>query len=161
MLKLLERLKNQNAPLDGLGLQGAPRSDARETFRSPRSPRSCTRSRISGLSILVTELDVKEAEYVASAEQRDQMAADEVRRYLDVVLQQPRVLGVTTWGLSDRHSWLKVTLEDYARFPGAWTNGSGPGLNRGLPLDFVDAAQADVLRDPGRPLVGPARRQKR
>jgi endo-1,4-beta-xylanase len=37
--------------------------------------------------------------------------------------------------LSDRHSWLEVLEEDYRRFPGAWKNGDGPGLNRGLPYD--------------------------
>jgi len=61
--------------------------------------------------------------------------ADEVRRYLDVVLDQRAVTGVTTWGLSDRHSWLEVTKADYDRFPGAWAHGGGPGLNRGLPYD--------------------------
>ena len=88
-----------------------------------------------GLSVIITELDVKESDYVASAAQRDQMVADETRRYLDVVLNERAVLGVTTWGLSDRHSWLEVTLQDYARFPNAWTDGGGPGFNRGLPLD--------------------------
>jgi endo-1,4-beta-xylanase len=42
---------------------------------------------------------------------------------------------VLTWGLSDRQSWLEVLEEDYRRFPGAWTKGDGPGLNRGLPYD--------------------------
>jgi hypothetical protein len=28
-----------------------------------------------------------------------------------------------------------VLEEDYRRFPGAWTKGDGPGLNRGLPYD--------------------------
>lgn len=134
LLKLLERLKTQNAPIDGLGLQG--HLDLSKGHVSETAIASFLHEVSNlGLSLVVTELDVKESDYVASAEQRDQMAGDEVRRYLDVVLQQPRVLGVTTWGLSDRHSWLKVTLEDYARFPGAWTNGTGPGLNRGLPLD--------------------------
>jgi endo-1,4-beta-xylanase len=68
-------------------------------------------------------------------QERDRLVGDEVRRYLDVVLSHRGVIGVTTWGLSDRHSWLEVTLDDYARFPGAWANGGGPGLNRGLPLD--------------------------
>jgi endo-1,4-beta-xylanase len=87
------------------------------------------------LAIVVTELDVKESDYIASMQDRDRLVADEVRRYLDVVLSFPGVLGVTTWGLSDRHSWLQVTPADYARFPGAWTRGDGPGLNRGLPFD--------------------------
>jgi|SRR5580700_1293100 endo-1,4-beta-xylanase len=134
LLKLLERLRNQGAPLDGLGLQG--HLDLRKGHISETAIASFLNDVSSmGLSIVVTELDVKESEYVASAEERDRMAGDEVRRYLDVVLRYPRVLGVTTWGLSDRHSWLQVTPADFARFPGAWADGSGPGLNRGLPLD--------------------------
>ena len=134
MLKLLERLRRANAPLDApwrssaLGFaqracRGADDCDLLPDVANLGSP------------IYITELDVKESDYAASAEVRDRMVADEVRRYLDVVLSQRGVNGVTTWGLSTRHSWLKVTPEDYARFPGAWTNGGGPGVNRGLPFD--------------------------
>ncbi len=134
MLKLLERLKNQGAPLDGLGMQG--HLDLRKGRVSQRSIASFMREvQGMGLAMVVTELDVKESDYVASAQERDQLVADEVRRYLEVVLSYRNVEGVVTWGLSDRHSWLEVTESDYARFPGAWTDGTGPGLNRGLPFD--------------------------
>jgi endo-1,4-beta-xylanase len=134
LLKLLERLKYAGAPLDGLGLQ------AHLDLRNGTVSRSAITAFVKdvaslGLNMVVTELDVKEAAYAAPAESRDRMVADEVRRYLDIVLSHPAVRGVTTWGLSDLHSWLEVTKEDYARFPEAWTDGSGPGLNRGLPLD--------------------------
>jgi endo-1,4-beta-xylanase len=134
LLKLLERLRRENAPLNALGVQA--HLDLRKGHISEAAIASFLQEvNDMGLSIYVTELDVKEADYVASSQERDLQVADETRRYLEVVLSQRNVLGVTTWGLSDRHSWLEVTLEDYARFPGAWTDGSGPGLNRGLPLD--------------------------
>lgn len=134
LLKLLERLRRQGAPLDALGLQA--HLDLRKGRISETQIASFLRSVGDlGLSFIVTELDVKEADYVAPVQQRDRLVADEVRRYLDVVLSQRGVLGVTTWGLSDRHSWLEITPEDYGRFPGAWTDGSGPGVNRGLPFD--------------------------
>lgn len=134
LLRLLEALRHAGAPLDGLGLQA--HLDLRKGNISQPAVASFLREVAGlGLSMIVTELDVKEADYVARADERDRMVADEVRRYLDVVLSERGVLGVTTWGLSDRHSWLQVTMEDYARFPGAWSGGSGPGLNRGLPLD--------------------------
>lgn len=134
LLKLLERLKQTKTPLDGLGLQShldLSKGHVSETAIVPFLREVAN----MGLSITVTELDVKEADYVAPVADRDRMVADETRRYLDIVLNQSNVLGVTTWGLSDRHSWLQVTPQDYARFPGAWANGSGPGLNRGLPFD--------------------------
>jgi endo-1,4-beta-xylanase len=134
LLKLLERLRRAGAPLDALGVQA--HLDLRKGNISQRAIASFLREVADmGLAIVVTELDVKEADYVASVEERDRQVADETRRYLDVVLAQRGVKGVTTWGLCDRHSWLEVTPEDYARFPGAWRDGSGPGLNRGLPLD--------------------------
>ena len=134
MLKLLERLKNAGVPIDGLGLQA--HLDLGNGRISQSSIAAFLRE-VTGmkLAIIVTELDVKESNYIASAQERDRLVADEVRRYLDVLLSMPYVLGVTTWGLSDRHSWLEVTPEDYARFPHAWTHGDGPGLNRGLPFD--------------------------
>lgn len=134
LLKLLERLKRAEAPLDGLGLQA--HLDLRKGFiDQPAIASFLQEVAAMGLSMIVTELDVKEADYVAPMETRDHAVADEVRRYLDVVLSQRAVKGVTTWGLTDRYSWLEVTRDDYERFPGAWTDGSGPGLNRGLPLD--------------------------
>ncbi|MGH7738042.1 MAG: endo-1,4-beta-xylanase [Candidatus Tyrphobacter sp.] len=133
-LQLLERLKNAGAPIDGVGVQA--HLDLRKGHIATASIAAFLREVAAmGLSIAVTELDVKEADYIAPMETRDRLVADEVRRYLDVVLAQQGITGVTTWGLSDRHSWLEVIAADYARFPGAWTHGDGPGLNRGLPLD--------------------------
>jgi endo-1,4-beta-xylanase len=134
LLKLLERLKRSGAPLDGLGVQA--HLDLRKGHISQSAvARFLQEVAAMGLSITVTELDVKEADYVATEEERDRQVADEVRRYLDVVLSERAVTGVTTWGLSDLHSWLEITKDDYARFAGAWTGGNGPGFNRGLPLD--------------------------
>jgi endo-1,4-beta-xylanase len=134
LLKLLERLRNVGAPIDGVGVQA--HLDLRKGHISEAAVARFLREVADlGLSIVVTELDVKEADYAAPAEEHDRLVADEVRRYLDVALGEPAVTGVTTWGLSDLHSWLEVTKDDYARFAGAWTDGTGPGFNRGLPLD--------------------------
>ena len=133
-LKLVEGLRRSGAPLDGIGLQG--HLDLRKGTVATSSIAAFLRELAGmGLAIVVTELDVKEAEYTAPADRRDRMAADEVRRYLDTVLAEPAVTGVVTWGLSDRHSWLEVLEEDYRRFPGAWTERGWAGLNRGLPYD--------------------------
>ena len=134
LLKLLEKLRHGGTPIDGLGLQshlalrrGAVSALALTQFIKDVSD--------LGLSVTVTELDVKEADYAAPVERRDRLVADEVKRYLDIVLTAKHLTGVATWGLSDRHSWLKVETSDYARFPGVWRNGDGPGVNRGLPFD--------------------------
>lgn len=134
LLRLLEKLKSEGAPLDALGLQA--HLDLSKGNVSQSAIAAFVREVSDlGLAIVITELDVKEADYTAPVEARDRLVADEVKRYLDVVLQYPAVQGVTTWGLSDRRSWLEVTKGDYARFPGAWSDGSTPGVNRGLPFD--------------------------
>lgn len=121
-LRLMERLKAQGAPLDGVGLQahldlskGPLKAEILRPFLADLAG--------LGLSIAITELDVKEADTRQPIAERDRRVADEVRRYLDIVLDEPAVRGITTWGLSDRHSWLN---EETA---------SGAALNRGLPYD--------------------------
>jgi len=134
LLGLIERLRKEGAPLAGLGLQS--HLDLRKGRVSQPALRAFLDAVMDlGLFVEVTELDVKEADYTAAPEARDAVVADEARRYLDVVLDARRVAGVSTWGLSDRRSWLEVTPEDRARFPDAWRDGSSPGVNRGLPLD--------------------------
>ena len=135
LLKLLERLRQAGVPLDGIGLQahldlskGALSADVLGRFLKEIAD--------LGLFIVISELDVKEHEYILPVEQRDNRVADETRRYLDIAFGQPAVRGLITWGLSDRHSWLQVTQEDVARYPNAWKDGSTPGVNRGLPFDY-------------------------
>ncbi|PSJ56233.1 endo-1,4-beta-xylanase [Pseudaminobacter soli (ex Li et al. 2025)] len=135
-LKLLEYLKSKNVPLDGVGLQA--HLDLRKGMVSAKGIRDFLHEiKGLGLAVVITELDVKEADYSISAERRDVAVADETRRYLEVALDCPVVKGVTTWGLTDRYSWLQVTEEELATYKGMWKDGGGPGLNRGLPLDAM------------------------
>jgi len=133
-LKLLDRLKRADVPLDGVGLQ-AHLDLSKGVMPANVLGRFLKEIADLGLFIVISELDVKEHDYVLPMDQRDARVADETRRYLDVTLDQPAVRGLTTWGLSDRHSWLQVTKDDFARYPDAWKDGSSPGLNRGLPFD--------------------------
>lgn len=59
-----------------------------------------------GLKIIVSELDVTEKGRETQLGDRDQAVANEIGRYLEVVLQETSVIGVVTWGLSARYSWL-------------------------------------------------------
>lgn len=114
-LKLLERLKGDGVPLHGVGIQA--HLDLGKGPLSERGNRQFLQAIADmGLFILITELDVKERDYSASIATRDQRVSDEVRRYLDIVLAQDAVQGVTTWGMTDRFSWLSAK-------------------NRGLPYD--------------------------
>jgi endo-1,4-beta-xylanase len=84
-----------------------------------------------GLKVVVTELDIRDDRLPADIAVRDRAVADHARAWLDAVLPNPAVLGVLTWGLSDRRSWLNQ------KFP------RKDGLKqRPLPLD------ADLRRTP-------------
>ncbi len=103
-----------------------------------------------GLKIIVTELDVRDDRLPADLVSRDIAVANHARTWLDAVLPNPAVLGVLTWGITDRHSWLND------KFP------RPDGLpQRSLPLDTdlnrkrLWAALADSLdAAPGRDGAG-------
>lgn len=134
-LKLIESLKRSGAPLDGIGLQGHL-----DLGKAPFSEKvfSDFLGEVAAfdLQIVITELDVKEYDYTSPVDMRDLRVAEEAKRYLNVAFAQSAVKGLISWGLSDRHSWLEISKEDFARYPGAWRPGEGPGVNRGLPFDY-------------------------
>lgn len=59
-----------------------------------------------GLKIVITELDVLDIAAPADIAARDQAVADMYRRFLEPTLDRKAVVGVVTWGVSDRYSWL-------------------------------------------------------
>jgi endo-1,4-beta-xylanase len=101
-LDFLDGLLARRVPVDALGLQGhlaafGPHVDQRKL----RDFLSEIRAR--GLAVLVTELDVEDSGGPSDIGARDRAAADEARRFLDVVLDSPATRAVLTWGLSDRY----------------------------------------------------------
>jgi endo-1,4-beta-xylanase len=58
------------------------------------------------LKILITELDVTDKNLPLDVSVRDRLVAATYEDYLDTVLQEPAVIAVLTWGLSDRYTWL-------------------------------------------------------
>lgn len=122
-LRLLHDLKSRGAPLDAVGLQAhldLGKGPLKAEIISPFLQRIAD----LGLKIAITELDVRERDFRLPLAERDRRVAEEVRAYLDIVLAHPAVEGVTTWGLTDRLSWLQ-DQETAAR----------GDHNRGLPYD--------------------------
>lgn len=134
LLRLVSDLRGRDVPLDVVGIQ-AHLDLGRGPFSESVFDRFLRDLAATGVAIEITELDVKEFDYIASQDERDRQVAALVLRYLSVALRHRAVRGVTTWGISDAASWLEVTDADRARYPGAWQDGPGPGLNRGLPFD--------------------------
>ncbi len=105
MLTLLQTLLIRGVPVQGVGLQA--HLDAAETTLDQRVlARFVADIGAMGLKVVITELDVRDDRLPANAAARDQAVADHARAFLDAVLPDPAVLGVLTWGLTDKRSWL-------------------------------------------------------
>jgi endo-1,4-beta-xylanase len=106
VLRLLERLKNKNVPVQVMGLQAhlIPSADNRI---NPKQLRQFLKNIADlGLKIAVTELDVTDEKLPKDISQRDRIVYDAYREYLDIVLAEPAVDTVVLWGLSDAHTWI-------------------------------------------------------
>ncbi|NES99871.1 MAG: endo-1,4-beta-xylanase [Sphaerospermopsis sp. SIO1G1] len=105
VLKLLERLKSQGTPIHALGTQ-AHLSPGNNKF-NPEKLRQFFRDVASlGLKIMITELDVSDKYLPRDIAIRDRIVAATYEDYLSVVLDEPAVIAVITWGLSDKYTWL-------------------------------------------------------
>lgn len=125
MLKLLDRLKSRDVPIDAVGVQGHLKP-YREDFNQQIFARFLEQLSGYGLSLSITEFDVADRGGPPNPEKRDREIAAVARAFLDVALDNPAMQSVLCWGLSDRYSWLS-TYRDYK-----WPDGQ---LSRGLPLD--------------------------
>lgn len=103
-LALLQRLKERNVPVHALGIQGHLRG---KTKINPDKLKAFLQSVSAlGFKILITELDVTDRAFPKNIERRDRQVAEVYAEYLSVVLQEPAVIALITWGLSDRYIWL-------------------------------------------------------
>ena len=127
LLRLLDRLGREGAPIGAVGLQTHLRLDGKRfEFGAYRRFLSDIASR--GLRILITELDVFDIGIAGTVAERDGAVAALYRDVLAVITDEPSVASVVTWGLSDRYSWLTPETDpSYVRRDGA------PA--RPLPLD--------------------------
>ena len=105
-LKLLERLKAKDVPVRALGMQAHLYAGSNR-FNAKKLQRFMENVADLGLKILVSELDVVDRALEPATIFRDRAVADVYREYLKIVLTQPAVIAVITWGLSDRYTWLR------------------------------------------------------
>ena len=123
MLALLTRMRAQGVPVQGLGFQahleaGVPDLDQTRLARFFADVASL------GYQIVITELDVRDNRIAGDEAARDAAVASHARAFLDVVLGCPAVMGVLSWGLSDRRTWLNDEIPRDDKQP-----------QRALPLD--------------------------
>jgi endo-1,4-beta-xylanase len=129
ILALLQRLRDHNTPIDCLGLQS--HLVCHRVFAQKELGWFLRTVVDLGYRLMITELDVNDAEIPGSAAERDAAVARHVDEYLDIVFSVTRPLSCSTWGLTDRCTWLAHLYK----------RGDGEPL-RPLPLD------ADFNRKP-------------
>jgi endo-1,4-beta-xylanase len=151
VLRLLERMRRAETPVDALGVQGHLDIGG-DPFSPAKFRRFLAEVAALGLDVQITELDVTDEHAPAAIAARDRLVADAYARFLDAALDQPSVNVVVTWGLSDRHSWI-VRHECNSQ---AWRKDRLP--SRPLPFDAMlarkpawDALAAALRAAPARP----------
>ncbi|MDF1605421.1 endo-1,4-beta-xylanase [Nocardioides sp. YIM 152315] len=116
-LKAIDRLLDQGAPVQAVGIQGHLLADRfAQRFHERRYRNFLREIADRGLPILVTELDVLDEGLPKNPRKRDRKVADVYRRYLDVTLDESAVKVVVAFGLTDRYTWLD---EDQPREDGS------------------------------------------
>jgi endo-1,4-beta-xylanase len=124
LITLIESLLRKGVPVDGLGIQAHLRCGEdidQKVIRTFVGDIAAL-----GLQVIVSELDVNDADVSGTIAHRDRIAADHARRFLDSVLDEIAVKSVYCWGLSDRNTWLHY-------HPAGWR--ADGTLVRPLPFD--------------------------
>jgi endo-1,4-beta-xylanase len=104
VLALVKRLKSQHVPIQAVGIQShltagedTPGAGLREFIRELRA---------MDMQVFITELDVSDHKLSGSAAERDAAVARLYGDYLNLVLAEPNVKAVLTWGITDKYTWL-------------------------------------------------------
>jgi endo-1,4-beta-xylanase len=100
-LNFLEGALRRGVPIQALGMQGHVSAFGTQVDQKKLAA-FCAQVRAMGLKILVTEHDVDDSGGPLDIAQRDAAVADASRRFLDVMLAEPALTAVLTWGLSDK-----------------------------------------------------------
>jgi endo-1,4-beta-xylanase len=109
LMELLRRMIARRVPLDALGVQ----SHIAATPMGGSGPvygqglvRFLAAVRELGLQVFITEMDVNDRACPVDVPSRDAAVAATYKQYLDLVLAEPAVRAVLTWGITDRSTWL-------------------------------------------------------
>ena len=113
VMVLLRRMKARGIPIHAVGVQSHLKADG------PQPGAGLTafmrQAAKMGLDILVTEMDVNTRSLEGGPEAQDAAVARVYRDYLGMVLAEPNVPAVLTWGITSAHSWLNESKQPWAR----------------------------------------------
>ena len=104
IMMLVRRLKARGVPIDAVGIQ----SHLQAWGQQPGAGIvSFVRSLAEiGLQVFITEMDVSDQQVPGLVPVRDKAVAQVYADYLTMMLAEPNVTAVLTWGITDRYTWL-------------------------------------------------------
>lgn len=113
VVTFLDNLLTAGAPIDALGIQSHlgwhPHGGSSYGTMSVATWQSFLDDIVAlGLDILITELDVSDANLTLSQPAWDEEQARWVEEYLDITLAYSQCKNVFCWGLADNHTWLST-----------------------------------------------------
>ncbi|MCC0175953.1 endo-1,4-beta-xylanase [Waterburya agarophytonicola K14] len=106
ILRLLERLKAKGTPVHALGIQSHLEGHRNKEFDAQKFRKFLSDVASMGIKIIISELDVRDNKLPKNIAERDRAVAEAYYQYLSVVLDEPAVTTIISWGLSDRHTWI-------------------------------------------------------
>lgn len=104
VLGLLRRMRAHGVPIDAVGVQSHISAGGAKYGAGLMGFLAAARE--LGLQVFVTEMDVNDRALAADIPLRDTSVAAAYKEYLDLVLGDPAVRAVLTWGITDRYTWL-------------------------------------------------------
>ena len=104
VLAIVDRLQRRGVPVHGVGMQAHLYGE--RAIGAANLRRFLRGLKARGVGVAVTELDVIDWRLPEAPPARDRAAADLVDRFLGTLFEEVTPDFVTTWGLSDRYSWI-------------------------------------------------------
>jgi endo-1,4-beta-xylanase len=112
VLMLVRRLHARGIPIHAVGIQSHLQANGPQPGAGLISFIRDVAS--SGLEVYLTELDVNSHALPGSPDLQDDAVAAVYKNYLGLVLPEPNVKAVLTWGITDAHTWLNESKQPWA-----------------------------------------------
>ncbi len=116
MLRTLYDWKKCKTPIDVLGLQA--HLDLSRKFSATRLTRFFDEIRAFGMSIQITELDVRDTQTLGDLPTRDAAVAALYKDFVDVCVNHASVEMIVMWNVTDGDSWVNRWLQGQRRTDG-------------------------------------------
>ncbi|KAL2751824.1 glycoside hydrolase family 10 protein [Sodiomyces alcalophilus JCM 7366] len=111
---LIDLIRSYGARIDGVGLQGHLVVESTPTQSNPTPSLEVLESALrrftdKGVDVEYTEIDIR-MNTPATPEKLEEQAT-QYNRVVTSCMNNDRCIGITLWGISDKHSWIPYTFE--------------------------------------------------